>query len=110
MIGEREKVKTMTGKPKDSLDPQAPRELYVKFRMNEFEKIIVEEYLDKANFRPNVIARKFAERMQKHEGDFESLGALLRCLFGLPKISPGAPLGNNNNPLGRYGREENDQE
>lgn len=103
LSGLRRRFFKMKKQPK--LNPNAPRHLWLRCRVNEWEKMLVESDLaaiDAENvgkFAQRVadrITARFERAGQDEQEPFPNVASFLRCVLGLPPISAGAPVGNQN--------------
>lgn len=89
---------------KKTPDPNAARHQWIRCRVNESEAAIVATWLagiDAESVGP--IAEQIAARLALR-APFANPAELLRAVFDLPPIRPGAPIGNQN----RYGPTRSD--
>lgn len=78
------------------LNPNAPRVTKIFLRVNEHELQEIKGWLDGFTARrAHQVGREIGDRLVQPAG-FGNIPALLRCILGLPEISAGAPMGNQN--------------
>lgn len=84
-------------------NPDAAREIQVRFRINDYEQVVLETWLagitpERAEAVAKDIARRLTER-----APFDAISSLLRAVTDLPDIAAGAPRGNQNHAGKRGG-------